>query len=200
MDGYDELEDPFDLHFKDDLSPELLSAVSDKKFEVNKQSWPTVRQIVSKTLKICESSNKICKTVDEKSPDFVKLPGPLQKNVKSKDLNSYHIKSQIVGNVESCNLTYAGESKLTPLQLEIFSIIHEYRDLYFTERSFDNAEQIRFVYCLHAINHALKTRLKITHHNARISDKSEISDEFRDQGLVRPKVLIVVPFKDSALR
>lgn len=199
MDGYDELEDPFDLHFKDDLSPELLSAVSDKKFEVNKQSWPTLRQIVSKTLKICESSNKICKTVDEKSPDFVKLPGPLQ-NVKSKDLNSYHIKSQIVANVESCNLTYAGESKLTPLQLEIFSIIHEYRDLYFTERSFDNAEQIRFVYCLHAINHALKTRLKITHHNARISDKSEISDEFRDQGLVRPKVLIVVPFKDSALR
>lgn len=199
MDCNDEVEDPFDLHFHDDLSPELLSAVSDKKYEMTKQSWPNLRQIVSKTLKICESGNEIRKTVDRKSSNFAKLPGPLR-NIQSTDLEQYHIKSQIISNVDSSNLTHVGESKLTPLQLEILSIIHEYGDLYFTERSFDNAEQIRLIYCLHAINHALKTRLKIIHHNARIKDESEISDEFRDQGLVRPKVLIVVPFKDSALR
>lgn len=199
MDCNDEVEDPFDLHFNDDLSPELLSAVSDKKYEMTKESWSNLRQIVSKSLKICESGQEIHISVDQKSSSFAQLPGPL-KNVQSTDLKQYHIKSQIVSNVDSSNLTHTGESQLSPLQLEILSIIHEYRDLYFTERSFDNAEQIRFTYCLHAINHALKTRLKIIHHNARLKEKSEISDEFRDQGLVRPKVLIVVPFKNSALR
>lgn len=58
----------------------------------------------------------------------------------------------------------------------------------------------RFLYCLHAVNHSLKTRLKVIHHNARLTDRFDIPDEFRDQGLVRPKVLIVAPFKDSALR
>lgn len=198
MDGNDEL-DPFSLHFTNDLSPELLSAVSDKKYELNKLSWPTFGQIVTKTLKPNESSCTSTLAIDKNSSNFSKLPGPLR-NIRSRDPKSHHIKSQICTNVETSNLTHVGESKLTPLQTEILSIVHEYRDLYFTERSFDNAEQIRFVYCLHAINHALKTRLKIIHHNARISDKSEVSDEFRDQGLVRPKVLIVVPFKDSALR
>lgn len=46
----------------------------------------------------------------------------------------------------------------------------------------------RFLYCMHAVNHALKTRLKVIHHNARLTDRFEIPDEFRDQGLVRPKV------------
>ncbi|OPL21735.1 hypothetical protein AM593_04579, partial [Mytilus galloprovincialis] len=39
---------------------------------------------------------------------------------------------------------------------------------------------LRLVYCLHALNHVLK--------------------DYRDQGLARPKVLIVIPFREAALR
>lgn len=56
------------------------------------------------------------------------------------------------------------------------------------------------MYCLHAVNHALKTRSRIINHNAKMANKSEVPESYRDQGFVRPKVLILAPFKDSALR
>ncbi|KAJ8952239.1 hypothetical protein NQ314_007571 [Rhamnusium bicolor] len=67
-------------------------------------------------------------------------------------------------------------------------------------RTFVNADEIRHVYCLHVVNHVLKTRIKVIHHNARLPKKDEVPEEFRDQGLVRPKVLIIVPFKDAAYK
>ncbi len=198
MEECDELEDPFNQHFHYDLSPELLSAVSRKEWENIKNSWPCLQQIVTKLPRIKESGNEIAKTIDD-TITYAKPPYP-PKNAQTANLKHFHIKSQIAGNVSSSNLTYTGENNLSLLQLELLSIISEYKDLYYTERTFTNADQIRFVYSLHVINHILKTRLKITHHNARISDKSEISDEFRDQGLVRPKALIVLPFKNSAFK
>lgn len=69
------------------------------------------------------------------------------------------------------------------------------------QRTFDNADEIRFLYCLHAVNHVLKTRTKILHHNAKLQKMKKqahlVPDEYRDQGLVRPKVLIIVSCKKS---
>jgi U3 small nucleolar RNA-associated protein 25 len=33
-----------------------------------------------------------------------------------------------------------------------------------------------------------------------VLNKDDVPEEYRDQGLVRPKVIVLVPFKDSALR
>lgn len=38
----------------------------------------------------------------------------------------------------------------------------------FARRTFDNGEEIRKVYLLHALNHILKTRSKILKNNARL--------------------------------
>ena len=55
-------------------------------------------------------------------------------------------------------------------------------------------------YTLHAVNHILKTRTKILNNN-RKHEKLEAGDDgLRDQGLCRPKVLIVVPFRESCRR
>ncbi|KAF5308169.1 hypothetical protein FQR65_LT06349 [Abscondita terminalis] len=43
-------------------------------------------------------------------------------------------------------------------------------------------------------------KTKVLHHNARLTKKDDVPEEYRDQGLVRPKVLIVVPFRNSAYR
>ncbi|XP_064489591.1 U3 small nucleolar RNA-associated protein 25 homolog [Ornithodoros turicata] len=87
---------------------------------------------------------------------------------------------------------------LTPLQLEIMSVLITYRDFLHSERTLEKGEEIRQAYCLHALNHMLKTRSRILHHNAKLHKGA--ASEFRDQGLTRPKVLIVVPFRESALR
>ncbi|XP_055533035.1 U3 small nucleolar RNA-associated protein 25 homolog [Wyeomyia smithii] len=100
------------------------------------------------------------------------------------------------------------------LQTECFSVLNNYQDLYYPARTLNNGEEIRFVYCLHALNHILKATSKIMHHNLKLAEAASRSkkgkknklkmdvpiQEYRDQGLVRPKVLIVVPFRSAALK
>ncbi|XP_072366053.1 U3 small nucleolar RNA-associated protein 25 homolog [Scyliorhinus torazame] len=90
----------------------------------------------------------------------------------------------------------------TPLQQGLFNIINSYKDLYYPERTaIRNGEEVRRAYCLHVINHVLKANSQVLNNNAKSRDqKAEVDDDLRDQGLTRPKVLIVVPFRESALR
>lgn len=121
-------------------------------------------------------------------------PGTAPSLIHKVDFEELKIKSQIHGNIVSANKTSLVKRDLelsevlTPLQKEIFSILNNYQDLYYPERTFSNADEIRYIYCLHAINHMLKTRTRILHHNAKLTKKNDISDDYRDQGLVRPKV------------
>ncbi|XP_049560801.1 U3 small nucleolar RNA-associated protein 25 homolog [Orcinus orca] len=82
--------------------------------------------------------------------------------------------------------------------------MNSYRDLFYPERTaLKNGEEIRHVYCLHVINHVLKANAQVLTNNSRCrSQKLGVGDDddFRDQGLTRPKVLIVVPFREAALR
>jgi U3 small nucleolar RNA-associated protein 25 len=117
------------------------------------------------------------------------------------DWSKLFVKQQIQQHLAFANSANSNQAGLTPLQSEVFAVLNNYQDLYLPERTNQNAEELRFAYCLHAVNHVLKTRAKILLHNSRLVNRSaEVPDEFRDQGLVRPKVLILLPFRDSALR
>ena len=117
---------------------------------------------------------------------------------------------------------------MTSLQRKLFTVANTYADLMFTELNHEIGEEVRFVYCLHALNHALKSKSRVVKHNrilqkkkekereaaiarrkARRKAKSEVNRngdedeedvEFRDQGFARPKILILVPFRNAALR
>ncbi|XP_065832625.1 U3 small nucleolar RNA-associated protein 25 homolog [Oscarella lobularis] len=91
----------------------------------------------------------------------------------------------------------------TPLQESLFSHISNYRDLLYVQRDFENGEEIRRLYCLHALNHVLKSRHRVMKNNSRLRQVLESgadAPECLDQGMTRPKVLILVPFRNSALR
>uniref|UniRef100_A0A8C6VFR6 UTP25 small subunit processome component n=1 Tax=Naja naja TaxID=35670 RepID=A0A8C6VFR6_NAJNA len=91
----------------------------------------------------------------------------------------------------------------SPLQQELFCIMNSYKDLFYPGRTaLKNGEEVRHVYCLHALNHVLKANMQVLGNNAKRRDQEAGMDEdaFRDQGLTRPKVLMVVPFRESALR
>ena len=129
--------------------------------------------------------------------------GEIPKRIHRVDWEKLHVKPQIINNLSRANFQNIKDnisSKknccLTNLQQELFSVVNNYQDLLFCERNFSNAEEIRFVYCLHAVNHVLKTRTKVLHHNAKLQKMKKnaclVPDEYRDQGLVRPKVLILV--------
>lgn len=59
----------------------------------------------------------------------------------------------------------------------------------------DGVSETRRAYCLHALNHVLKANSRVLTHNATLKEgKGKSEDEFRDQGLTRPKVIIIYCF------
>lgn len=156
-------------------------------------SWPTLgclRASIPKPTAPSDTTVKVTIAEDVTYAPAASIPTRIQDPV---DWNKLHVKQKIQPNIGS----------LTPLQLELLSVMNNYQDLYYPERTLSTGEQLRLTYCLHVVNHVLKSRLKVVRHNARLqAKKMDIAedDEFRDQGLVRPKVLILLPFKEAALR
>lgn len=218
----DDTEDTIDMfskHLDHDLSPSLLECVNTTHTSITHNLvWPALGrlhvEIPNASLDKQNKPMKRAKTTlldsDEKHASEGTAPNRLDH--KTLTVGDYGLKSQIQPHVQKANAinltSTPASATLTGLQAELFSVMHNYQDIYYPARSHENGEEIRFAYCVHALNHILKTRSKILHHNAKLSkmasDKgtapSILPDSFRDQGLFRPKVLIVVPFRESALR
>ncbi|XP_005103363.1 digestive organ expansion factor homolog [Aplysia californica] len=121
------------------------------------------------------------------------------------DLKKLHVKQKLidqigVANAQHCNVN---SGALRPQQHKLFQVLNSYQDLLFPKQTFHNTEEIRLVYCLHALNHVLKARSRVMSHNAKMKAKKKAADEdveYRDQGLTRPKVLILLPYRDRALK
>jgi U3 small nucleolar RNA-associated protein 25 len=200
--------DPFVRHFHYDLEEGLLEAVSTIPQSVDKhqQHWPVLGRFTAHiprtTRRTVKSLPKV--TIEDKR-QFAK-EGTIPQRITAVNWAQLHVKTQIQNNISKANYTNLHEiqdgstSPLTNFQKELFSVINSYQDLYYPERTLKNGEEIRFMYCLHSVNHVLKTRTKILHHNHKLLYKDEVPEEYRDQGLVRPKVVIIVPFREAALR
>ena len=81
------------------------------------------------------------------------------------------------------------------------SSVFSYQDVLFTQRTPDTGEDLRKLFCLHSLDHIFKTRDKVIKGNARIAAANHAEDlEFRDQGFTRPKVLIVLPTRQSCAK
>lgn len=209
------LRDPFSLHLRNDMDDELYKVVSatPQNTETTTLSWPTLGNLVCQIPKPAVNPNdkviKVKKLLDDEEKQYTNY-GKVPTLIENVDWDKLHVKSQIQNNLVKANYnniknTVEKDSAMTPLQRELFSVINNYQDLYYPGRTFSNADEIRFTYCLHVINHVLKTRTKILHHTAKLAKSNrngmgEVPDEYKDQGLVRPKVLIIVPFKHACLK
>ncbi|XP_075982902.1 U3 small nucleolar RNA-associated protein 25 homolog [Anticarsia gemmatalis] len=205
----DVIDDPFNKHLQYDLGDDLLVSLTSTPptTVTTNKTWPTLGNLSIVMPKPIETlSKKVKPKISLLEEKTYATKGTMPTLHNKVDFNQLHIKSQIQGNIVSANKNNLVKRDLeltevfTPVQKELFAILNNYQDLYYPERSFTNADEIRYTYCLHVVNHMLKTRTKIIHHNAKLSKKSDLSDDYRDQGLVRPKVLIMVPFKDAAYR
>lgn len=175
----------FSSHFKDCDPSDDSTSIEIEKFDESKLTWSSIKQFVLKTPKYVTPviSNEVPET---KNPVL--------------SLDEFQIQTSLKTSIRKAGAALIPEGAMTRLQLELLSIIHQYKDLYFTERNFENCEQVRLVYCLHVLDHVLKTRSIIMANNATITNKFDVPDEMRDQGVVRPSVLILAPFKDSAFK
>ncbi|KAI8633771.1 DUF1253-domain-containing protein [Xylariaceae sp. FL1651] len=173
--------DPFETHFVNPDSAEFskrLKGIQSNAYQPNQleqNSWRLMANIPSKDP---------CQT--NRPPTT--LSGP----------SSLKLKHRLV---ETAN-------KLRPafdnLEQILYPIAFGYQDLLFCGRNVTNAEDIRRMACLHAVNHVFKTRDRVIKNNAKLAAlaKENEGTEFepRDQGFTRPKVLMLLPTRESAVR
>ncbi|EXA45162.1 hypothetical protein FOVG_06328 [Fusarium oxysporum f. sp. pisi HDV247] len=87
------------------------------------------------------------------------------------------------------------------LQRNLGPLIFNYNDLLFCDRTVQNSDSLRELACLHALNHVFKTRDRVIKNNYKLAKEGQDTDlELRDQGFTRPKVLFLLPTRNSALR
>ncbi|CAO3600758.1 unnamed protein product [Absidia cylindrospora] len=79
-------------------------------------------------------------------------------------LEDLQVKEKVARHWETVNKSSVGQdnSVFTPLQEKLFGPISQYRDMVFSNRSLDNAKEIRNLYALHAMNHITKSRDRLT--------------------------------------
>eukprot|EP00064_Thunnus_orientalis_P016529 superscaffoldBa00003301_g16595 len=126
--------------------------------------------------------------------------------------SQFCLESNFMGEGEQEDTESTADSKgaaeeISPFQLELLALMGSYKDLYYPETCpLNQGPQVRSAYCLHALNHILKANSQVLAHNAQLRERktqakpgAELQEEPRDQGLTRPKVLILVPFRSGAL-
>nr|SVE73540.1 EOG090X05RM [Daphnia atkinsoni] len=203
--------DPYHLHYDREMSESLLEVLtSPKPYETREQNWKTLgRMVVHLPAKVDEKIEKPKLALLEDTIEKYVVPGTLPQLRTGIPLVDYGVKSQLCANLDkrplSDNSTQTAEEVFSPLQHELFSLTNDYRDIYYPEMNHLNCDEIRTIYCLHSLNHVMKSRDKVLLHNAKLKKYKEsgqsIEDvEFRDQGLVRPRVLIIAPLRNSAVK
>ncbi|KAK4933972.1 rRNA-binding ribosome biosynthesis protein utp25 [Elasticomyces elasticus] len=89
---------------------------------------------------------------------------------------------------------------LGPEEAELAREIFSYRDTISGSRTVTNASRLRDATALHILNHIFKTRDRVLKNNAKLSQESAGDLELRDQGFTRPKVLVLLPTKQSCVK
>lgn len=154
------------------------------------------RLISKESIKIINQRPKLKKGIDISQIQWPKL-GSLSflKPMIEENKNSV-IKLKEIDNKHSLN----------DFQLELYSLLKNYKDLLYTNQSIDNHDDIQKVYVLHVLDHLISSRARIISNN-KVFEKKTLSDniihddpKLRDQGYTRARILIIVPFRYSALK
>jgi U3 small nucleolar RNA-associated protein 25 len=179
-DDTEDLSDPFEAHFanpNDNLLADRLKALQQKQ-------WSTSRRVIPKVGKL---------TID--------LPGNGDAGTSNlpklsvEGMDNLKLKQKLAGIAKKQRPTFDA------LEQTMAASIFNYNDVLYCERSPADAEKLRRLACLHAINHVFKTRDRVIKNNARLAkEDNDVDLELRDQGFTRPKVLMILPTRESCVR
>ncbi|KAM0271083.1 hypothetical protein ACHAQH_009232 [Verticillium albo-atrum] len=169
--------DPFDNHFTN--PDEILTAQRVKAIQGNE--WATSRHVT-------KLSRAVLMSPQAKGGEETKLPSPisgpdgLKLKMKLREVVSRKLPS------------------FDPVQQSLAPMLFNYQDILFGDRNVRNSDSLRQMTCLHAINHVLKTRDRVIKNTYKLSKEENPDLEYRDQGFVRPKVLFLLPTRQSCAK
>lgn len=92
-------------------------------------------------------------------------------------------------------------AKLDATEQALASLMFNYRDVLYCNRTVNASQRLLRLTCMHALNHVFKTRDRVIKNNYKLAKEGTDSDlELRDQGFTRPKVLFIVPTRNSCAK
>ncbi|KAL2148705.1 hypothetical protein VTH82DRAFT_1852 [Thermothelomyces myriococcoides] len=182
FDEDDELDstDPFEVHFadpkEDEVQPKLKAAKEGK--------WRTER-IPTKSTRIFLS---IPDTGDGTTHNTL-LPAPVS------GISDLKLKKRLHDSMASKH------PKFDQVEQTIAPHLFNYQDVLYCNRTVAGSQGVRRMAALHALNHVFKTRDRVIKNNSRLSRADANEDlELRDQGFTRPKVLMILPTRQSCVK
>lgn len=82
---------------------------------------------------------------------------------------------------------------------ELFSLFSSYVDMLYLRGTHETMNDYRWSYCLHALNHMMKVRNQVLENNSKLDSRGNDGElDVRDRGITRPRILIILPFRESA--
>jgi len=185
--------DPFSAHFEVTLDHQLLTAIDNRsKWKASCINSDGLGSLQIQTLDFDNSDVKSKTLMDEGDEEEMLLKENHKKLISQlPSFNGIQHQKYLKQKLKQSSESFDDFSK------EIMEVLSLYKDFMFTERTKDNSDQIKMVYTLHCLNHVLKTQTKILNNNSKHGAREDGDERLRDQGFARPKVLIIVPFKES---
>ncbi|KAK9456429.1 hypothetical protein V1511DRAFT_497523 [Dipodascopsis uninucleata] len=182
-----DVSDPFQLHF-------------------NNQNDSSLREIINATTKEWKSQKYVKSMKNEINKYTVRIFLPDSRKLHElkgdlNNLNSLKIKTRLQDPFRNLNKKLSrNECGFSYFQQILVQYMFSYQDILFPSRNYRNGTEIRQLYTLHILNHIYKTRDIVLKNNAKISRAQQTDnepEECRDQGFTRPKVLVLLPTRDS---
>lgn len=178
-DEEEDLSDPFEAHFANPDNNVLARRLKNLKKNVILQKKELLK-IGRAVVAVPESDEQMSMPAPITSPAGLKL------------------KQKLAGPITK------QRAKFDDLESTMAGALFNYKDVLFCERHPSNSERLRRLACLHAVNHVYKTRDRVIKNNAKLA-KEEASGnttdlDLRDQGFTRPKVLMLLPTRESCVR
>ncbi|KAF5507101.1 U3 small nucleolar RNA-associated protein 25 [Colletotrichum aenigma] len=169
--------DPFDNHF---ATPDE-DTYTKKVKAIQKNGW-TFKRSMSKVSKAVVTYPQF------EGSEAPSIPSPIS------SLESLKLKQKLK---ESASKKI---SPLNTLQQAMAPVLFNYNDVLYDDRDIKNSEGLRQLVCLHAVNHVFKTRDRVIKNNYKLAKEENADLELRDQGFTRPKVLFILPTRQSCLK
>ncbi|RCI09319.1 hypothetical protein L249_1430 [Ophiocordyceps polyrhachis-furcata BCC 54312] len=172
----DDSPDPFDVHFAHPDEASVQKAIED----VVQGRWATKRALIQPLRATLLSPG---------SEASFSAPHPASR------IDSFRLKQKL----KQIAAKQLGE--LDESQRVLAPLLFDYRDVLHCHRTVANSDGLRRLVCLHALNHLFKTRDRVLKNNSRLAKEGEDTElELRDQGFTRPKVLFLLPTRNSCAR
>lgn len=171
----EDMTDPFETHFANPEDNELSRRLE----SIKNSKWKTSegRSSLGRTVTVLPEVNR------EETPA-----------VRGSGIRNMCLKRKLKDRGKECAARHRGVGS------GIVEHLSACRDVMYGGRTPTNAEGLRTLTCLHALNHVLKTRDKVMKNSNRLSRDPEAAINARDQGFTRPKILVLLETRQMCVR